>query len=48
MNAYKDRIDETERAKERKRARVADVGSTGGRTWREEKGAGDVLMEPRR
>ena len=33
MNAYKDRIAETERVKERKRAR-------------EERGAGDVPMEP--
>ena len=34
MNAYKDRIAETERVKEKERARV-------------ERGAGDVLVEPR-
>ena len=34
MNAYKDRIAETQRTKERRWARVADGGSTCGRIWR--------------
>ena len=48
MNAYKDRIAETERLKEKKKARETDGGSTDGRIRREEKGAADVLMEPRK
>ena len=46
MNAYKDRIAETERMKEKKRARETDGGSTDGRIRREEKGAADVPMDP--
>ena len=45
MNAYKDRIAETERMKEKKRARETDVGPTDGRIRREERGAADVPME---
>ena len=54
MNAYKDRVVETERMKEKKRARETDGGSTVGRIRREEKGAvnvpgaADVTMGPGR
>ena len=42
MNAYKDRIAETERMNEKKRAPETDGGSTDGRTRREERGAAHV------
>ena len=46
MNAYKDRIAESERMKEKKRARETNVGATDGRIRREERGAADVTMDP--
>ena len=42
MNAYKDRIAETERMNEKKRARATNGGSTDGRVRREGKGAADI------